>query len=149
MKAKDCMCNDVICVKSNASIYDVAKIMNDNHVGCVPVCNDENSVCGIVTDRDIILRSVISCKDAKQTPISEIMSCNVCTCNENDEMKTVEQKMSTNQIRRIPVCDSQNKIVGILTLGDLAKKSQELGEENICITLENICDTKGTIKNGE
>ena len=149
MKAKDCMCNDVIYVKSNASIYDVAKIMNDNHVGCVPVCNDENSVCGIVTDRDIILRSVISCKDAKQTPISEIMSCNVCTCNENDEMKTVEQKMSTNQIRRIPVCDSQNKIVGILTLGDLAKKSQELGEENICITLETICDTKGTIKNGE
>ena len=149
MKAKDCMCNDVIYVKSNASIYDVAKIMNDNHVGCVPVCNDENSVCGIVTDRDIILRSIICCKDAKQTPISEIMSCNVCTCNEDDEMKTVEQKMSTNQIRRIPVCDSQNKIVGILTLGDLAKNSQKLGEENVCITLENICDTKSTSKNAE
>lgn len=149
MKAKDCMCNDVTCVKSNASIYDVAKIMNDNHVGCVPVCNDENSVCGIVTDRDILLRSVICCKDAKQTPISEIMSCNVCTCNENDEMKTVEQKMSTNQIRRIPVCDSQNKIVGILTLGDLAKNSQQLGEEDVCMTLENICDTKSTSKNAE
>ena len=149
MKAKECMCNDVCCVKPNATVYDVAKLMNDNHIGCVPVCNNENSVCGIVTDRDIILRSIVNNKNVKETPISEIMSCNVCTCNEDDEINTVEDKMSKNQIRRIPVCDSQNKIVGILTLGDLAKNSQKLGEENVCITLENICDTKSTSKNAE
>ena len=73
MKAKECMCNDVCCVKPNATVYDVAKLMNDNHIGCVPVCNNENNVCGIVTDRDIILRSIVNNKNVKETPISEIM----------------------------------------------------------------------------
>ena len=149
MKAKECMCNDVCCVKPNATVYDVAKLMNDNHIGCVPVCNNENSVCGIVTDRDIILRSIVNNKNVKETPISEIMSCNVCTCNENDEINTVEDKMSKNQIRRIPVCDSQNKIVGILTLGDLANNSKEVGEKNVCTTLENICDCNSNSKNAK
>ena len=149
MKAKECMYNDVCCVKPNATVYDVAKLMNDNHIGCVPVCNNENSVCGIVTDRDIILRSIVNNKNVKETPISEIMSCNVCTCNEDDEINTVEDKMSKNQIRRIPVCDSQNKIVGILTLGDLANNSKEVGEKNVCTTLENICNCEGEIKNGK
>ena len=132
MKAKECMCNDVCCVKPNATVYDVAKLMNDNHIGCVPVCNDENSVCGIVTDRDIILRSIVNNKNVKETPISEIMSCNVCTCNEDDEINTVE-----------------NKIVGILTLGDLANNSKEVGEKNVCTTLENICDCNSNSKNAE
>ena len=149
MKAKECMCNDVCCVKPNATVYDVAKLMNDNHIGCVPVCNNENSVCGIVTDRDIILRSIVNNKNVKETPISEIMSCNVCTCNEDDEINTVEDKMSKNQIRRIPVCDSQNKIVDILTHGDLGNNSKEDGEKNVCTTLENICDCNSNSKNAE
>lgn len=149
MKAKECMCNDVCCVKPNTTVYEVARLMNDNHVGCIPVCNDNNCVCGIVTDRDIILRSIVCDKNAKNIPVSEIMSCNVCTCNEDDEMKNVEDKMSKNQIRRIPVCDSQNKIVGILTLGDLAQKCNELGKENVCVTLGNICNTNNQNKNAE
>ena len=134
MKAKECMCNDVCCVKPNATVYDVAKLMNDNHIGCVPVCNDENSVCGIVTDRDIILRSIVNNKNVKETPISEIMSCNVCTCNEDDEINTVDYK---------------KKIVSILTLGDLANNSKEVGEKNVCTTLENICDCNSNSKNAE
>ena len=149
MKVKDCMCNDVCCVNRDSNLKEVAKIMSQNHIGCLPVCDNNNSICGIVTDRDLVLRCIACDKDINSTPVSDIMSCNVCTCNEDDEMKTVEQKMSTNQIRRIPVCDSQNKIVGILTLGDLAKNSQKLGEEDVCITLENICDTKSTSKNAE
>ena len=134
MKAKDCMCNDVTCVKSNASIYDVAKIMNDNHVGCVPVCNDENSVCGIVTDRDIILRSVACDKDIKTSPVSDIMTCNVYCCTPDTDVSDAEHLMSQNQVRRIPVIDN-NKIVGILTLGDLATTR----DTDVDKTLENIC----------
>ena len=142
MKVKECMCNDICFVKSNATVSEVAKLMNDNHVGCIPVCNDQNAVCGIVTDRDIILRTIACDKNYKQTPVSEIMTCNVCTCNENDDMKSVEEKMATNQIRRIPVCDSQNKIVGMLTLKDIAENHNKLGDENVCATLEQICDCK-------
>ena len=56
MKVKDCMCNDVCCVKPETKINEVAKIMSQNHIGCVPVCDQNNCICGIITDRDILLR---------------------------------------------------------------------------------------------
>lgn len=150
MKVKECMCDDVCCVKSDAKIYDVAKLMNDYHVGSIPVCDTNNCVCGIVTDRDIILRSITCDKDLKQTPISDIMSCNVCTCQENDDISNAQTKMSQNQIRRLPVCDSNNKVVGILTLGDLAQNEKEIGEKEVVSTLENICcDCNNQPKNAE
>ena len=53
MKVKDCMCNDVCCVKPETKINEVAKIMSQNHIGCVPVCDQNNCICGIITDRDM------------------------------------------------------------------------------------------------
>lgn len=137
MKVKECMCNDVCFVNPDNTVSDAAKIMCGNHVGCVPVCNSENQVVGLVTDRDIILRSIACDKDVKQTPISEIMSCNVCCCGPEEEIENAEKKMSDLQIRRIPVVEN-NKIVGILTLGDLAK-NKNLDTQKVCNTLENIC----------
>lgn len=146
MKAKDCMCNDVCCVTPDTKLNEVAKIMEKNHIGCVPVCNDENCLVGVITDRDIILRGVACDKDAKNTLASEIMTCNVCTCNENDNVKDVEAKMSKNQIRRIPVVDN-GKVVGILTIGDLAHFDKEIGENEVCNTIEKICECGGQAKN--
>ena len=77
------------------------------------------------------------------------MTCNVCTCNENDNITNAETKMSQNQIRRLPVCDSNNKIVGILTLGNLAQNNKKIGEEEFCTTIENICNCNETAKNAE
>ena len=74
MKVKDCMCTDVCCVKPETTIRDVAKLMSQNHIGSIPVCDTNNCLCGIVTDRDIILRSIACDKDVKTTPVSDIMS---------------------------------------------------------------------------
>ena len=146
MKVKDCMCGDVYCVKPETNLTDVAKIMEKNHIGCVPVCDNSNYLVGLITDRDIILRGVECGKNTNTTPASEIMTCNVCTCNENDEIQKVEKKMAENQVRRIPVVDN-NKVIGILTLGDLARYNEEIGEENFCDTVENICNCNGQTKN--
>ncbi len=146
MKVKDCMCGDVCCVKPDTKIYDVAKLMEQNHIGCVPVCDDKNCLVGIITDRDITLRTVACNKDAKNTNASEIMTCNVCSCNQNDDICDVENKMATNQVRRIPVLDN-NKVIGILTLGDLAHYNEEIGEEIFCNTIEKICKCGGQAKN--
>ena len=96
MKVKDCMCGEVCCVKPETKVYEIAKLMNDNHIGCVPVCDQNNCIVGMITDRDIILRSIACDKDVKNTPASEIMTCNVCTCNENDDVHTAENKMAQN-----------------------------------------------------
>ena len=149
MKVKECMCNEVCCVKSDTKIYEVAELMSKNHIGSIPVCDNNNCICGIVTDRDILLRSITCDKDLKQTPVSDIMTCNVCTCTENEDMTNAQAKMAQNQIRRLPVCDCDNKVVGILTIGDLAQNDRELGKQEVCSTIENICDCNGQTKNAE
>lgn len=143
MKVKECMCNDVCCVKPETKIQEVAKLMTQNHIGCIPVCDNNNCICGIVTDRDVLLRCIACDKDTKQTPVSDIMTCDVCTCKEDDEMTNAQSKMGQNQIRRLPVCDNQNRVVGILTLGDLAQNGGVLGTKQVCTTVENICDCQG------
>lgn len=146
MKVKDCMCGEVCCVKPDTKVYEIAKLMGQNHIGCVPVCDDKNCLVGIITDRDIILRSIANDKDVKSTKASEIMTTNVCTCNENEDISDAENKMAQNQIRRIPVIDN-NKVIGILTLGDLAHYNEETGEDNFCNTVEDICGCGGQAKN--
>lgn len=140
MKVKDCMCQNVYCVKPETKINEIAKLMSENHIGCIPVCDNNNCICGILTDRDILLRTVACNKDINTTTASEIMSTNVCTCKEDDDMVNAENKMSNYQIRRLPVCDENNHVIGILTLGDLAQNDTELGKQEVCTTISNICD---------
>ena len=103
MKVKDCMCSDVKFVTPDTTLCDCAKLMCNSHIGCVPVCDSSNYLVGVITDRDIILRSLACDKQAQNTTASEIMTCNVCTCNQDDDVKNAEKKMAENQIRRIPV----------------------------------------------
>ncbi len=137
MKVKDCMCHEVSCVTPESTVKDCAKIMCNKHVGCIPVCDASQNVVGLVTDRDVILRSIACDKDVSQTPVSDIMSCSVCCCNPDTDIEQAEKLMSQNQIRRLPVVEN-NKIVGIITLGDLSA-NQNVSTEGVCETLENIC----------
>lgn len=148
MKVKDCMCKDVCSVKPETKVNEIVKLMCEHHIGCIPVCDNNNCICGILTDRDILLRTVACNKDVNTTTAKEIMSTNVCTCKEDDEISNAESKMGNNQIRRLPVCDENNHVIGILTLGDLAHNDIQLGTQQICNTLTNICNC-GTNKNAE
>ena len=140
MKVKDCMCNSVCSVTPDTKIKEVAKLMSENHVGSILVTDNNDCLCGIVTDRDIILRTIACDKDVKETEVSEIMTTNVCGCKEDDEMSDAESKMSRFHIRRLPVCDTDNKVIGILTLGDIAQNTREVGKDEVCQTVEKICD---------
>ncbi len=136
MKIKDCMCNSICYCRPYTTIGEVAKTMSKNHVGCMPVCNDENHVVGIVTDRDIILRAV-ACNKDNNTSVSEIMTTNTVSCDCNNEVTEASKIMMNEQIRRIPVTEN-GKLVGILTLGDLARNMQ-INNEFVGKTAESIC----------
>lgn len=138
MKIKDCMCDSVVWSTPDTTVRDCARIMGEQHIGSMPVCNQNRNVVGFVTDRDILLRAVACDKDINTTKVSDIMSTNVCCCDVNHEIDQVTNLMSENQIRRVPVVDN-NKIVGIVTLGDLAKND---GITYVCVgrTYENICN---------
>ncbi len=137
MKVKDCMCGQVCYCKPDEAVSEVAKKMCQNHIGCIPVCNDENCVVGILTDRDIILRSVACNKDVCNTKVCDVMSCNVICCDCNSEMTEASKIMGEQQIRRIPVTEN-GKLVGILTLGDMAKNKQ-LDDQFVGKTANSIC----------
>lgn len=147
MKINECMCKDVCFVKPECNVYDAARIMNENHIGCIPICNDEKNVVGVLTDRDIVLRSVACDKNAKTTPVSSIMTTNVYTCKSEEDIGQAQYLMEKNQIRRIPIVDRTNKMVGIISTGDLAHYNHKIGEENFTTTMGNICNNKGNVKN--
>lgn len=146
MKVKDCMCHEVAYLTPESTVEDCAKLMCNKHVGCIPICDANKTVVGLVTDRDVILRSIACNKDIKTTPISDIMTCQVCSCGPEEEIDDAEKKMSNEQIRRLPVVDENNKIIGIITLGDLCA-NKNINTEGICNTLESIC--KYNTKNAE
>ena len=144
MKVKECMCSNVTCVNPNATVCDVAKIMMNNHVGCVPVCDNTKNVVGLVTDRDLILRSIACDKDVKTTPVSEIMTTKVYNISPDAEVSEASKLMCDCQVKRIPVVEN-DAIVGIITLGDIANKTPEEASH----TVQGICKCGKQQKNAE
>lgn len=148
MKVKECMCTKVTKITPQDTVINAAKLMQQNHIGCLPVCDEQQQLCGLITDRDIVLRAVACNKDTNNTMISEIMTTQPLTCKQDDEMSNAQSQMEINQIRRLPVCDNQNKVVGMLTLGNLAN-NQQIKNDQVGTTLENICNCQGQAKNAE
>lgn len=147
MKVKECMCSEVTCVKPDSTIYDVAKLMLNKHVGCIPVCDNNKKVVGLVTDRDLILRSIACEKDIKQTPVSEIMTTKVFNVAPSAEISEAEKIMCECQIRRVPVVEN-DVLVGIITIGDLAN-NQNVSSKEVSNTVEQICNCNQNSKNAE
>jgi len=149
MDVNECMSTKVCFCTPNSNVKDVARLMCDNHVGCIPVCNDNNCIVGVVTDRDVILRAIACDKNPSTTKVTDIMTTNPCCCTPDTTISDATKLMSKFQIRRIPVCDEENKIVGMLSLGDLAHHDKEVGKNEVCATLEDICKCNGNTKNAE
>jgi CBS domain-containing protein len=131
----DIMTRDVRCVAPNDSLQRAAKAMHELDVGALPVWDGQNLI-GMVTDRDITIRGVAEGKQVDSTPVSEVMSGDVQCCFEDDQIDDVMQKMQDSQIRRVPVMDRQNRLVGMVSLGDLATKTG--ADDEVQDTLENI-----------
>lgn len=147
MKVKECMCTDVACVKPETTICDVAKLMLNKHVGCIPVCDNNKNVVGLVTDRDLTLRSLACEKDIKQTPVSEIMTTKIFNVSPDAEVSEAEKIMCDCQIRRVPVVEN-DVLVGIITVGDLAN-NQNVTHNEVSNTVEKICKCGENSKNAE
>jgi CBS domain-containing protein len=118
MKVKDLMTSSVVSLNSNDSTKKAAELMKEHNIGSVPVCQD-GKVIGIVTDRDIALRTVGDGKDAKTVTVRDIMSSNPVLGTPDMSIDEASRIMSDRQIRRLPVVDNNN-LVGILALGDIA-----------------------------
>jgi CBS domain-containing protein len=117
-----------------ATVADAAKAMRELNVGVIPVCEGDK-LLGMVTDRDIVLRAVAQGLDGG-TPLSTVMSTDIRTARETDDLDTVLADMASRQIRRLPVLDASQRLAGIISIGDIAVKGQD--EEDVGQSLADI-----------
>jgi CBS domain-containing protein len=116
---RDIMKTQPIRLQGSTPVIEAARQMFDANVGAVIVA-DDGKIAGIVTDRDITMRVVAQGRDPSTTSLAQICSCNVATLSPDDEIDRAVQVMRDNAIRRVPVVNSRNEAVGIVSLGDLA-----------------------------
>lgn len=138
MRVKDCMgIKEIVQATPETNLQEVAELMNQNHVGCIPICQEEQ-VVGFVTDRDIVTRAIANKLDCSSTRVSEIMNTKIIKTTPDTDINEALEIMKDNQIRRLPVIQD-NKIVGILSMGDIALTldEEETGEAFACICEED------------
>ncbi len=136
MIVKDIMTCDVACLKADDSVEKAAQLMKQYDVGSIPIC-DNNKIIGIVTDRDIAVRSVAQNHDTSCQKVYDIMTSNpvVGTCDM--EVHQVAKLMSERQIRRLPIVENNN-LVGMVSLGDISVEPKL--QDNAEWALKNISE---------
>ncbi|MGN1298926.1 MAG: CBS domain-containing protein [Candidatus Scatovivens sp.] len=132
------MCSSVIKVEPEEKLLQVAKLMKENDIGCVPVCDNKNKVLGFITDRDIITKCVANNGNCSEIKVSDVMETNVIKTTPDTDIEDASKTMEENQIRRLPVIED-GKIVGILSLGDLARH-QDISAKEVGYTFECVCE---------
>jgi CBS domain-containing protein len=119
MRVSEAMTRDVRVANPGQSIRDVAKIMAEIDAGSMPVGENDRLV-GMITDRDIAIRAVAKGK-GPDTPVSEVMSKEVKYCFEDEDLEHVAKNMGDIRVRRLPVVSRDKRLVGIVSLGDVAQ----------------------------
>lgn len=118
MRVSEAMSDNVKIVNPGQSIREAARLMAELDCGCLPV-GEEGRLVGMITDRDITVRAVAQGMSSK-TPIRDVMSPEVKYCFETAQLDEVAQNMADIKVRRLPVLDQKKRLVGILSLADLA-----------------------------
>jgi CBS domain-containing protein len=123
MQVKEVMTRNPETASPGVPIREVAEKMQSLNVGIIPICEGPRIV-GVVTDRDVTIRATAHGRDTNTTPIREIMSSDLVCCYEDDDLEKCTRLMEERRIRRIPVLDRQEQLVGIVALVDLAVRGE-------------------------
>jgi CBS domain-containing protein len=125
MKVKDVMTSNVrACFKSD-NLATVAQVMWDNDCGCVPVLNEEGWLVGMLTDRDICMAAFLQGMPIGEIKVSAVMSRQLFDCTSDDDLSVAEQIMREKKVRRLPVLNKEGRLVGLLSLSDVARQANE------------------------
>ena len=123
MLVKEMMNPGVVSIQQEDSVALAARLLSRHNVGVLPVCGQDGRLRGVVTDRDIVLRCVAAEEDPAQTPVRQCMTRGCASVAPEDDCREATRLMGEQQVRRLPVVD-QGKLVGIVSLGDLARSSR-------------------------
>jgi CBS domain-containing protein len=138
MKVSEVMTRDVQTVRPDQSVQDAASFMLSADAGSIPV-TENGRLMGMITDRDIAVRGIAK-GYGPDTPVRELMTDDVICARDDDDIEDIASKMSEAQVRRLPVIDDQERLCGIVSLGDL---SRDADEESASEALEGVTEPGG------
>jgi CBS domain-containing protein len=130
------MTRQVISCFRETPIYEVARFMRDGDIGAVPVIAADGKLEGIVTDRDLVVEGLTSDKADSEIKAEDCMSTDLYTAGQNDRVVDVIREMGDHQVRRVPVVDSRERLVGIISVADIATQTRR--DMELADTLEEI-----------
>jgi CBS domain-containing protein len=138
MKIKDIMSKNVEIVSPGTLLHEVAKKMQQSDCGSILV-GDNDRLVGVITDRDLALRCVAESHHPAETTAEQVMTKEILYCRDTDSMEEVALDMTKNKVRRLPVLDKDKRLVGIISLGDLAANSTDEHHRISGKALGHIC----------
>ncbi len=126
MKINEVMSRNPVCCLPSDSAQRVARIMCDQDVGSIPVVMDQESrkLVGMITDRDLCCSVIAEGLDPKGTSVEKFMTLNPVTCREAENVENCERLMQEHQIRRIPIVDANDCVIGIVAQADVARRGK-------------------------
>ncbi|HVY45056.1 MAG TPA: CBS domain-containing protein [Minicystis sp.] len=124
MHLSEMMTRGVQVIRPDATLREAARRMRDCDVGVLPVC-DDNRLLGMITDRDVLIRAVAEGRDPDRTRVRDASTERAIYCHEDDDWRDVARSMRELQIRRMPVLDRKNRLVGMISIGDLARHAND------------------------
>jgi CBS domain-containing protein len=130
MKIKDVMTRDVSTCRADDSTSHAARLMWENDCGVVPVVDAQLRPIGMITDRDVCMAGYTTGRSLADIRVGDVMSRDVKTCSPEDAIGVAELSMQQRHVRRLPVVDSRGRLVGILSLNDLARGAARHDEES-------------------
>jgi CBS domain-containing protein len=137
------MSHPVVTCREDLTLDAVVRLMSEYDCGIVPVVNHEGRLTGIVTDRDVCLAALKRKQTLDAIPVGEVMATVVFSCRSEDLIESAERLMRDQRIHRVPVTDTEHRLIGVLSVDDLARmadKAKHSGVEREFIhTLAEIC----------
>ena len=123
-KCDEVMTKNPVCCRPDDMVAKAAQLMQSENIGSIPVIENEQTqkLVGIVTDRDLALKIVAKGHDAKSTKVEAVMTRQMVTCRAGDDLQIALDAMAEHQLRRIPIVDDDNRIVGIIAQADVATR---------------------------
>jgi CBS domain-containing protein len=119
MRARELMVKNVITLEKDVSVRDAVRVMNENGIGCL-VAVDNGEIIGILTERDLLRRVLETCRNPKETKVSEIMTRNVIVGNPDMQLVEATRLMFENKVKKLPIVEG-DRLVGLITLTDIAR----------------------------
>lgn len=128
MQVQQIMQRAVSFAEPDMTIRDAARRMRAENIGALPV-SENGRLVGMVTDRDIVVRAVAEDGGNGTTIVRDVMSAGVCTCFESDDLDQAAMVMARHQVRRLPVINSEQQLVGVIALADLGRTADNAAQD--------------------